>query len=193
MPRIALLALPALAMLQSACHRVPEAEQPITATADPPTASQPSCPAGDGPVLSGQLHGAIAGTLNTSTATTHCEGMSRPDARGVRLRFKTTLPSADDALVIILGIDRVVRGDTGEGIRTTVTLIDERDQRFYSNGEQNSCFSDIELHEVAQNQRESLLSGLVWCTAGVPALTGSGSVRLTDLRFRGTVQWRDAS
>ncbi|MEL7296423.1 MAG: hypothetical protein AAGJ86_02110 [Pseudomonadota bacterium] len=193
MPRFALLALPVLLIVLSACQPSAESELLTATDSNESDKKQTSCPAGDEPVLRGQLHGAIAGPLNTSTATTHCEGMSRPDARGVRLRFKTTLPTADDALVIILGIDRVARGDTGEGIRTTVTLIDEREQRFFSNGEQNSCFSDIDQHQVASDQRESLLSGVVWCTAGVPALTGTESVRLTDLRFRGTVQWRDAS
>ncbi|MEN7341726.1 MAG: hypothetical protein AAAFM81_02240 [Pseudomonadota bacterium] len=167
----------------SAEHTTSTPEQAAT------TASPGACPSGDLPVISGQLHGGISGDLKAMPGETICNGMARPAARGLRLRFQATTIDSDDTLTLIFGIDTLARGDTGSGIRTTVTVIDEENKRFYSTGEQYSCFSDVTRHVESPSANTTQINGVVWCTAAVPELNGNTSIRMPEVQFRGLVQW----
>ena len=74
-------------------------------------------------VLRGELHGAVHGELVATSATTHCEGMQRPARNGVRLQFRIAKGEQISNLTMIVGIDKLGRGDVGEGLRTTLTII----------------------------------------------------------------------
>lgn len=156
--------------------------------AAPPDAvlSANGCPADAASALEGALYGAVEGSA--SEGTLRCEGMTRPADAGVRLRFEQQ--RTDGAtLVFIIGIDALQAGDTGSGIRSTLTIIDEQGQRFFSTGDRDSCYSDVSRHRYLAGQRLSLIDGVLWCTAAIPAINGASSIRLTELKFAGTVRW----
>ncbi|MEM7611576.1 MAG: hypothetical protein AAF270_07865 [Pseudomonadota bacterium] len=142
-------------------------------------------------VLRGELHGAVRGELVATSATTHCQGMQRPARNGVRLQFRIAKGEQISNLTMIVGIDKLGRGDVGEGLRTTLTIIDEDNDRFFSTGEQLSCFSDITENRPRPAANSSAISGIVWCTAAIPQINGNESVRLSELYFSGIVEWRD--
>lgn len=179
-------------LLMTGCQQQAE-QEPALITTEPPASAASTCPLVDGPVMAGKLHGEISGDITADPGLTSCEGMSRPGDIGIRLRFGTRIPGSDDHLIAIFGIDKIRPGDTGEGIRTTVTLIDEARQRFFSTGEQNTCFSDVSTHEYDRDKNSSRIAGIVWCTAAIPQLNGERSVRMTEMNFVGDVAWRNPS
>ncbi|MEO0576173.1 MAG: hypothetical protein AAF004_11980 [Pseudomonadota bacterium] len=142
-------------------------------------------------VLRGTLHGAVRGTIAADAGTTECRGMPRPREQGLRLQFRTAGVSRMNLppLVLILGIDTLGRGDTGSALRTTVTLIDEDQERFFSTGEQQSCFSDVLKHRALEQDAQSVITGTLWCTAAIPQVNGQRSVRISELDFEGVVSW----
>lgn len=177
-----------LPLLTVGCQK-PAAKNDVEAPAVS-VAGNSSCPSSTQPVISGELHGSVNGQITGTAENTHCEGMSRPGNRGIRLRFQIRPADADSNVVMIFGVDQVEPEDKGTGIRTTVTLIDEGTQRFFSTGGQNSCFTDIDAHDYDVALNLSRVKGIVWCTAAIPQVNGERSVRLTEMRFDGLVQWR---
>ena len=186
------IGLCAVIMTLMACQDSGRSEPPTTKTADHSAdagVSNGGCPAGELPVVAGKLHGGIAGDLRAMAANTLCSGMARPAARGLRLRFQTASPDGGDTLTLIFGIDALERGDIGSGIRTTVTVIDEGKQRFFSTGDQHNCFSDITKHTESDSPDTTRIDGVVWCTSAVPELNGASSIRMPEILFRGRVAW----
>ncbi|MEL7310383.1 MAG: hypothetical protein AAFN07_02620, partial [Pseudomonadota bacterium] len=118
-------------------------------------------------------------------------GQERPTGSGIRLRFRIQSGDGLPEGQVILGIDALKPEDIGSGYRTTVTVIDEDQQLFYSTGEQDSCFSDIDTHTTLKPGVASILSGNVWCTRAIPAVNATGSLRIRNWRFDGVVRWRD--
>ncbi|MEL6868202.1 MAG: hypothetical protein AAFO81_00240 [Pseudomonadota bacterium] len=159
------------------------AEQP----AEPAAVAQ-TCVGASDIVLRGQLHGALTDEVIARLSNTECRGMPRPAAQGLRLHFRTTGNDRGTPLTMILGIDDIGRGDAGDALRTTVTLIDEDGEQFFSTGQQDNCFSDVKRHEQTTEQL-STVEGVLWCTAAVPQINGPDSVRITDLYFSGIVTW----
>lgn len=147
------------------------------------------CPAVGQAVLTGTLYGALQHELAVAPAAAACQGMPRPAQRGVRLQFRVTPAIDRGPLVFIIGIDNVDRDDTGTSIRSTVTIIDEDANRFFSTGDQPSCFSDIQRNRYRAAESASDIEGVLWCTAAIPEVNGEQSVRVTELRFAGRVTW----
>ena len=141
--------------------------------------------------MAGPLFGALAGQLSAHAEPASCAGRTRPGAAGVRLQFRAEPTPELPALVVILGIDDLQREQAGNALRTTVTLIDEDAQRFFSTAGQPSCFSDIARHTALRDRLYTELAGTLWCTSAVPALNGTGTVRITGLEFNGVVKWPD--
>ena len=162
---------------------------PDNAPQPPASAADDRCPAAPQGVLSGTLYGALKHELAPGRLSVTCQGMPRPAERGIRLQFRVSPQTGEGPLVLIIGIDDIDRNDTGESIRSTVTIIDESGNRFFSTGDQPSCFTDIERHLYREDDLASDIGGVLWCTAAIPEVNGDSSVRLTELRFAGRVNW----
>ncbi|MEL7024050.1 MAG: hypothetical protein AAGL69_09915 [Pseudomonadota bacterium] len=142
--------------------------------------------------LTGDVFGTLEGDLEAEVDPGVCSGQERPTGSGIRLRFRIAAGDGLPEGLVILGIDALQPDQVGSGFRTTVTLIDEDQQLFYSTGDQDSCFSDIEAHETLQRGQASIVSGNVWCTRAIPAVNADGSLRIRNWRFDGVVRWRDS-
>lgn len=144
----------------------------------------------DQQTLIATLFGAVSGPLTARSEPATCAGRERPTGNGIRLHFQTHQDDASGSRTIILGIDALEAGKTADALRTTVTLVDESAQRFFSTGEQGNCFSDIQEH-VSLREGLTRLNGLTWCTRAIPGINGNReSVRIRDLAFSAVVEWR---
>lgn len=179
--------LAGFAVLAAGCARGPVDD--VQPPPSEPGSAGGGCPAAPRGVLSGTLYGALQRELATGSPSVACQGMPRPAERGIRLQFRVSPQTGDGPLVLIIGIDDIDRNDTGKSIRSTVTIIDESGNRFFSTGDQPSCFSDIERHRYRETELASDIEGVLWCTAAIPEINGENSVRLTELRFAGRVNW----
>ncbi len=174
-----------IALLLSAC----------TAPEEPP--GEPEAPGGLSGVrciengtgyVNGELFGAIQSAVLWPNEGTECEGMQRPQNGGARLRFSRRFADSDDNMVLIIGISQLKKGATGNGYPANVTLIDERDSRFFSNGGVPNCWVDIyRQHELEADQTQ--LEGILYCSGALANQAGGGGVNPRDLRFSGQIDW----
>ena len=117
--------------------------------------------------------------------------MPRPNGAGARLRFAGTLEDGDRTLPLafIIGLPDLTPGVEAREIPATVTLMEEDTGRFFSTADKGVCWSDVQENELIGAERYAL-AGRVYCVAPLAQISGSGGVTLSDLEFRGQVDWR---
>ncbi|MEM1261101.1 MAG: hypothetical protein AAGH76_01765 [Pseudomonadota bacterium] len=157
---------------------------------EPPDAPQPSarCVDDGSGFVEAELYGSVETHVTWADADADCTGMPKPDDSGARLRFAGK--TADRDLVVIVGVDKLARGTTGNGFAANVTIIDESTSRFFSNGGVPNCWSDI-YRQVELDADRTRVDGIVYCSGALAAQQAEGSIRLRDLRFRGQIVWTD--
>ncbi len=135
--------------------------------------------------LRGPIFGALAMDLDWSGEKLHCEGMIRPDGKGIRLHFAWDQGN-DERLVLVVGIDGTAISVAGSEKPANVTFIDERNGRFYSSGGSGRCWTDIvRLASLPAPGRNHQLKGRLYCTGTLPALNDRSSLTLGDLHYYG--------
>lgn len=135
--------------------------------------------------LRGQLFGAMAMDLDWSGERLSCEGMSRPDGKGIRLHFAWD-QGDEERLVMVLGIEAAATSVAGPEKPANVTFIDEHSGRFYSSGGTGRCWTDIvRLAALPASGRSQQLKGRLYCTGTLPALNDYSSLTLGDIHYYG--------
>lgn len=171
--------------------------------AAPPAASSPQEPAGgsflpansaaasgcmsDG-LLKTTLYGALNGELDWHGDALDCEGMPRPEGRGARLRFAGS--EGGSSIAIIISMPDLARAEIARELPSNVTVIEEGIGRFFSTGDLDNCWTDINRH-AATRDGSSLytIAGTLYCIAPVAEINGSTSVSIDELTFAGVVDW----
>ncbi len=173
-----------LALVLGACAPAPD--RPHGAADDT------GCLPGEGPSLQGRLYGSVEAPLAWRGAELDCEGMPRPADGGIRLRFAKRIVPTDESLVIIVGIAGIGPGEAVQGRQATLTIIDERNDRFFSNAGDN-CWADVLGQDPLPRPANAYaIDGRVYCTAALAEVGGGGGVSLDELEFRGRVDWPGA-
>lgn len=146
--------------------------------------------------FSAELYGSLATELDWQGDALACEGMRRPRDAGARLRFAGPVPGSDGErrLAFIVALPDLERGQTGEELPATVTLIEEDEGRFFTNGGgagEATCWSDVATHEAVAGETDAYtVGGIVYCLTPLVDPAGDGAVTLAALRYRGRVDWR---
>lgn len=182
MPK-ALIALAVLAT--AACGAAEDSVQPTTSML--PDAAGPAEGCRDGGLLDAEIFGAVEGRLRWRDARLNCEGMPRPDGAGARLRFSGVAPDGG-SLAFIIALPELERGTTATETPATITLIDERGGRFFSNADNESCWSDVTRQSTLAGDRMAI-EGIVYCVAPLAEVNGPESVRLGEIAFAGELNW----
>ena len=149
-------------------------------------------PAHDG-FLTMRLRGSIEEDVHWTEPALECTGMSRPDGRGLRVRFAGSLAGGEFAVVFAsseLGI-----GASGRGVPVNVTLIDGAGEHIYgTQGESRCMFDSVEqqpLSDAAVLPGTFQVSARGFCTVPARALDGNGAVLLTRFDFAGRVTFQE--
>jgi len=147
--------------------------------------------------FSAELYGSLATELDWRGDALACEGMRRPRGAGARLRFAGPVPGTDGErrLAFIVSLPGLERGQTREELPATVTLIEEDEGRFFTNGGgetgDETCWSDVATHEPVSGETDAYtVGGIVYCLTPLVDPAGDGAVTLAALRYRGLVDWR---
>lgn len=173
---------------------------PAPGAGTPPTgASQPCTLHPDG-FLRVRFFGALNVTADWSGADLLCDGVQRPDGKGIRLFFTRVRRGAAEAgadraggdqLSVLIGIDGLPESSVGTERPANVTVIDEGQSRFFSTGGPGRCWATINSATAlppARGRRPSLrIAGLVYCVGALPAVGDPSSLTLGDLYFAGRV------
>lgn len=138
----------------------------------------------------GKLYGDLETTLDWSGKSMLCDGMERPEGKGIRLVFNENVDPQQPGLIMVIGIADAVLGAAEEELVANVTIIDQQSGSFYSTRSQPRCWTRIENQlRLTGTVRETWrLGGKLYCAGALPALTGRGSITLGDIEYSGIMQ-----
>jgi hypothetical protein len=159
----------------------------------PPAAVVNRCLPDNAGFLTVRLRGSIEAELDWREPDLHCTGMSRPDGRGLRIRFAG--PLGDGELAIVFAAPELAMGNSARGVPVNVTLLDDAGERIYGTRGDDRCVFDEVLQRPLEDPGLPPLSFQVtargFCTAPARALDGEGAVLLTRFDFSGLVTFRE--
>jgi len=160
------------------------------ATAVPPPGRTKPCALRPDGYLRGRFFGAINMTADWSGNRLFCDGMQKPDARGVRLFFAGAQQGGGQVSVVI-ALDGRPDNLIGGERPANVTVIDEQTGRFFSSGGAGRCWSVISSVTPLAWSRDRPtaygVDGLLFCLGSLPSLSDRTSLTLGDLSFAGQV------
>ncbi len=161
---------------------------------EPAAAPGPHClPAQDG-FLSMRLRGSIEAEIRWTEPGLDCTGMSRPDGRGLRIRFAGPLATGGE-LAVVFAAPELGMGDSGRGVPVNVTLLDAGGERIYgTQGDSRCVLDEVEQKALVDSSlppHSFRVSASGFCVAPARAMDGEGSVLLTRFDFTGLVTFRE--
>lgn len=166
-------------------------QQALAAAAAPPTAR---CLPGQDGFLSMRLRGNIEEEVRWKEPALDCAGMSRPDGRGLRVRFAGPLATGGE-LAIVFAAPELGMGVSGRGVPVNVTLLDAAGERIYgTQGDGRCVFDEVAqqaINDASYPARSYRVSASGFCVAPARAIDGDGSVLLTRFDFAGLVTFRE--
>lgn len=144
--------------------------------------------------LSGRLYGTLDQNIEWHGAEMTCDGMVRPNNKGIRLMFALPEESADRRLVFVIGIDGEIERLVQREERANVTIIDEGAGRFFSTGGRDRCWTTVQSIEELEdiNAGTYQVNGELYCAGALPSLNGKGSVTLGDFSYSGRLSLDDS-
>ncbi|MGI9272537.1 MAG: hypothetical protein ACR2QT_12235 [Woeseiaceae bacterium] len=177
----------ALLTTLSACQPASETTAAVVPEAAPAAEISYQCGA-DG-FLETRLFGGLDLELNWRASDLNCEGMPRPDGDGARLRFAGDA-SDGRRIAFIIALPDMQRGAAGAELKSTVTVIEEGQGRFFSTADAEVCWTDItNVAFVADSDAIFSVSGNLYCVAPLAQINGDSDVLIPDLKFRGLLDW----
>lgn len=151
------------------------------------------CLPGDEGFLAMRLRGSIEADIRWQEPELDCTGMSRPDARGLRLRFSGRRDGGE--LAVVFAAPALAAGASARGVPVNVTLLDGAGERIYGTQGDRLCVLDFVEQQALEGAglppRSFRVSARGFCTAPARAVDGDGAVLLTRFDFAGRVTWRE--
>ena len=145
--------------------------------------------------LRGRFFGAVSLTANWSGQSLLCDGMQKPGGEGVRLFFAGEQPGGG-RLSVLIGIDGHPDSLVGAERPANVTVIDERDSRFFGTSGAGRCWAVISSVTALARSRGypagHRIEGVLYCLGALPSLGDRTSLTLGDLHFAGRISADEA-
>lgn len=170
------------------------------APAAPPAAQSeagnPACLATGNGYLRARLNGEINTEIDWANAGTQCEGMARPDGRGLRLSFARAVRPDGRRLVIVFGVAGVGENQSGNELPVNVTVIVEGASLIFGTRGDDKCLIDRLRSEPvsnAEHARVYRIEARGFCTQPARAVMGSGAVLVSTFDFAGQVSFDDSA
>ncbi len=137
--------------------------------------------------LRGRLYGSLTAAIDWTGPQMTCDGMTRPNDRGIRLIFASPSNGDQPRLIFVIGIDGEMEKLANHEAKANITIIDERSGRFFSAGGQDRCWTTV--HSIESLSQETDIAfqvdGELYCAGPLPSINGKGSVTLGDFRYSG--------
>lgn len=149
------------------------------------------CLPGDAGFLTMRLRGSIETEILWREPELDCNGMPRPDGRGLRLHFAGKRDGGD--LSVVFAAPELAMGVSAKGVPVNVTLLDGAGERIYGTQGDSRCFFDEvrqrALLDAALPPRSYRVDAKGFCTVPARAVDGDGAVLLTRFDFAGLVSF----
>jgi uncharacterized membrane protein (UPF0127 family) len=147
------------------------------------------CLPGNDGFITMRLRGSIEREVRWTEPALECTGMSRPDGKGLRVRFAGAVDGGE--LAIVFAAPELGIGRSSRSVPVNVTLLDGAGERIYGTQGDSRCeFDAVEqrlIEDGATPGRSYRISARGFCVAPARALDGEGSVLLTRFDFAGRV------
>ena len=136
--------------------------------------------------LRGEVFGAVRKTLDWRGRSMLCDGMLRPDNRGLRLVFSESAEAPDAGLRLVIGIAGAVPGGDDAELIANVTLIDQDQGLFFSTQGMERCWARL-IEQVQTPDQTGIwrISGQLYCVGALAAVDGPKSITLGEIDFSG--------
>ena len=142
-----------------------------------------------------RLRGSIERQVHWTEPALECTGMSRPDGKGLRVRFAGTLDGGE--LAVVFAAPELGIGSSARAVPVNVTLLDGAGERIYGTQGDSRCeFDAVDQRPIEDSTRPGRsyrISARGFCVAPARALDGDGSVLLTRFDFAGRVTSDDSA
>jgi hypothetical protein len=153
------------------------------------TSPVPRCLPGEDGFLTMRLRGSIEEDVHWTEPGLSCTGMSRPDGKGLRVRFAGRLGEGE--LAVVFAAPGLGVGASGRAVPVNVTLLDDAGERIYGTQGETRCEFDVveqlPLADSALPARSFRIRARGFCVAPARAIDGDGAVLLTRFDFAGLV------
>jgi hypothetical protein len=169
------------------------ATTPSTPNTAPPV--QAGCLlAGDG-YLRARVRGALDLDLDWKDAQMQCDGAPRPSGNGVRVSIAGPLRGEGRRIRLVFGIAGVGEGESGQALRTNVTLLFEGEKRIYATQGDDKCTVDTLTQQRVETlgQSRAIYRVVVrgFCLGPASNPTRTERVLVTSFDFAGRVEFGD--
>ena len=136
-----------------------------------------------------RLRGSIEQDVHWTEPALECTGMSRPDGKGLRVRFAGAIAGGE--LAVAFAAPELAVGRSARSVPVNVTLLDGSGERIYGTQGDGRCEFDVVQQQPIDGGslpgRSFRISARGFCVAPARALDGEGSVLLTRFDFAGRV------
>ena len=151
----------------------------------------PSCDLEGGGYLRGQLYGELQADIDWEQQRLGCDGMLRPDNGGLRLLFEPR--NRDSGPLFVLGLTGSLEEVLDREVVTNLTIVDQRNGRFFNTGEAERCWSLIRRIDVSQfaGGRNYRLVGRFYCAGALAEVNGPGTLTPGEFEFAGQLTVND--
>jgi hypothetical protein len=148
-----------------------------------------SCDAPDA-FLEARLAGALDAELHWQAAEMLCDGMRRPDGKGLRIRFEGRL--AGESLTLVFAAPRLAEGESARAVPVNVTLIRSGAAIYSTRGEERCLLDEVRqapLAAPAGAAHRWRIEARGFCLDPARAVGGSDAILLSRFDFRGQLEW----
>jgi hypothetical protein len=140
-----------------------------------------------------RLAGAIDADLHWQAADMQCDGMRRPDGRGLRVTFTGAVGT--ERLTLVFGAPELAEGASARAVPVNLTVIREGGPLYGTRGE-DKCLLD-EVRQVAlpaaagkENVRRWQIEARGFCLEPARAVAGGrDAILVSRFDFRGQLAW----
>jgi hypothetical protein len=124
-----------------------------------------------------------------------CDGAPRPSGNGVRVSIAGPLRGEGRRIRLVFGIAGVGEGDSGQALRTNVTLLFEGEKRIYATQGDDKCTVDTLSQQRVETlgQSRAIYRVVVrgFCLGPASNPTRTERVLVTSFDFAGRVEFGD--
>ncbi len=143
--------------------------------------------------LEARLAGAIDAELHWQAADMQCEGMRRPDGKGLRVSFTGSIDG--ERLTLVFGAPRLAEGEAGHAVPVNVTLIREGGAVYGTRGEDKCMLDEVRQDALPapageHGRRHWRIEAHGFCLDPARAVAGGrDAILVSRFDFRGQLAW----
>jgi len=145
--------------------------------------------------LEARLAGAIDADLHWQATDMQCDGMRRPDGKGLRVAF--TGPVGGTRLTLVVGAPRLAEGESARAVPVNVTLILEGGPLYGTQGEDKCVLDEVRQEPLPaptppdkHPARHWRIEARGFCLEPARAVGGGGdAILVSRFDFRGQIAW----